>query len=56
MRYLHQNICAWFEILTVVCCSLYLPCHLHVHPIESPLTCQDFRQVDWTCICVCVCV
>ena len=54
-RYLHQNICAWFEILTAVCCCVYLPCHLHAHPIESPLTCQDFRQMDWTDVCVRVC-
>jgi len=32
-----------FSPVTLVCCCLYLPCHLHVHPIQSPITCQDFR-------------
>ena len=32
---------------------LYLPCHLHVLPIESPLTCQDFR-LSHRCVFACI--
>jgi len=32
---------------------LYLPCHLHVHSIESPITCQDFCLSHW-CVVACI--